>query len=45
MLQNLKALQHVDIDLFIYYPIETEQEKIQTFNEAVKQKKLKHANE
>lgn len=33
MLQNLKALQRVDIDIYIYWPIETYKEIIKDFNE------------
>jgi len=38
MLQNLKALQRVAIDIRICYPIETREEVIQNFNEKAAQK-------
>jgi len=38
MLQNLKALQHVDIDIYICYPVRKKQEWIQEFNDDVAQK-------
>ena len=37
MLQKLKALQRVAIDIYICHPISTKQEKIQKFNEQVAQ--------
>jgi hypothetical protein len=37
MLQKLKALQRVDIDIFIFHPISAKQEKIQKFNKQVSQ--------
>ena len=37
MLQKLKALQRVTIDIYIYYPISTVLKKIQEFNEEVSQ--------